>query len=158
VTTCRACLVDKQQRDFYRRSSGRLFSDCKACVSVKRKRRYEAEPETLKARAQQRARTPYGLFYTQLRNAMARGIDWDLTFDEWMEIWQASGKFAERGLRAGQYVMARNGDTGPYAVGNVKIITTEANIAERGCHSSSIKNFPEKGFTNACEFFVKGPE
>ncbi|WP_018322556.1 hypothetical protein [Bradyrhizobium sp. WSM2793] len=63
-------------------------------------------------------------------NAKDRGIGFQLTFSQWLEIWIASGKVRKRGCRRGQYVMARYGDRGPYAIGNVKIISASENIAE----------------------------
>lgn len=55
-------------------------------------------------------KTPLARFKQQRWRALARGIEWELTFDEWLSIWTASGHFAERGKRAGQYVMGRKGD------------------------------------------------
>lgn len=63
--------------------------------------------------------------------AERRDIPFLLTFKEWFKIWESSGHKNKRGCRKGQYVMARFGDTGPYAVGNVRICTTEENHAER---------------------------
>lgn len=74
--------------------------------------------------------TPEGKFTQQMHQAKQRGIEWLLTFEQWWAIWQQSGKWESRGKRAGQYVMAREADTGPYAVGNVKIITFSENIKE----------------------------
>jgi len=62
-------------------------------------------------------------------SARHRGIAWNLTFEEWWAIWQPH--WALRGKRRNQLVMARLGDTGPYAVGNVKIITARENRLER---------------------------
>lgn len=64
-------------------------------------------------------------------NAKMKGIGFELSFEQWLEIWKASGHLAERGRRRGQYVMARLGDRGPYAIDNVKIISHEQNIKER---------------------------
>jgi hypothetical protein len=71
-------------------------------------------------------KSPRGLFNRQKMNAAHRGIEFLLTFEEWMRVW--TGKLPSRG-RSG-YVMARIGDSGPYAVGNVKIITTQENCKE----------------------------
>jgi hypothetical protein len=71
-------------------------------------------------------------FHQHRRNAACRGIDFELTFEEWFRFWDDSGHFHERGVKKGQYVMARYGDSGPYAIGNVKIIRHEENILERG--------------------------
>jgi hypothetical protein len=53
------------------------------------------------------------------------------TFDEWLAFWKASGKLHLRGLGRGKYVMARNGDRGPYAPDNVRIILFEDNMKEK---------------------------
>ena len=69
--------------------------------------------------------------YTRQKGrAKERGIPFLLTLEEWLSIWESSGHLGERGVGKGQYVMARNGDKGPYAVGNVKIITTGDNARE----------------------------
>lgn len=67
------------------------------------------------------------VFYQQKRNARRRGIEFHLTFDEWLSIWEESGHLAERGIRKGQYQMARIGDCGAYCVGNVSIMTSDSN-------------------------------
>lgn len=70
-------------------------------------------------------------FFNQRCASRARGIGWEMTFEEWWEVWQKSGKWTERGRGHGKYQMARFGDSGPYNVANVKIITSDANLAER---------------------------
>lgn len=57
-------------------------------------------------------------------------IEFLLTYKEWLKIWLDSGHLSERGRKKGQYCMARNGDTGPHAIGNVRIVTTEENHEE----------------------------
>lgn len=79
-----------------------------------------------------RPKTPWLLQYSQhQRNAQMDGKPFHLSFEEWLSIWVASGHLHERGFRRGQYVMARFGDVGAYEVGNVRIITAEANCRER---------------------------
>jgi hypothetical protein len=56
-----------------------------------------------------------------------RGIPFELTFKQWLKIWQDSGHLHERGHRQGQYVMARFFGRGSYKIGNVRIIPTEDN-------------------------------
>lgn len=70
-------------------------------------------------------------FFDQRNAAKWRGIEWEMTFEEWWEVWQKSGKWIERGRGHGKYQMARFGDSRPYTVANVKIITSDANLAER---------------------------
>lgn len=70
--------------------------------------------------------------YTRQRqNAATRGIGWELTFAQWWEIWEASGKWGMRGRELGGWVMGRHGDVGPYAVGNVVICSHSDNARER---------------------------
>lgn len=75
--------------------------------------------------------SPRQKYNHQKADAKHRGIGFDLTFEEWWDIWQASGRWYERGNVPGKYVMARNGDVGPYAVGNVRIALVEDNRAEQ---------------------------
>jgi hypothetical protein len=69
--------------------------------------------------------TTWGKYAQHRRDSRGRGIAFELTFDQWLKIW--GRKLAKRGPLKGQYVMARFGDKGPYAVGNVQIITSEQN-------------------------------
>jgi hypothetical protein len=71
------------------------------------------------------------VYSVQRGHARYRGIPFVLTFDEWKAIWEESGHLSERGRNRDQYVMARIGDRGPYAVGNVKIITFVENVSEQ---------------------------
>jgi hypothetical protein len=70
-------------------------------------------------------------FWSQRTKAKHRGIEFNLTFEEWWDIWQKSGKWEERGCRKGQYVMSRKNDIGPYEVENVFIQTCTQNCLER---------------------------
>ena len=70
-------------------------------------------------------------FQMQKCAARTRKIVWAITFEEWWGVWQKSGKYAERGRGRGKYQMSRVGDVGPYSVENVRIITSDANLAER---------------------------
>ena len=67
----------------------------------------------------------------QRARARKRGIDFLLTFEEWFKVWDDSGHLHERGRLKHQYCMARVGDVGAYAVGNVKIITMGENGKEQ---------------------------
>lgn len=69
-------------------------------------------------------------FHEHKHSAAQRGIAFLLTFEEWLKIWEDSGHLAQRGNRKGCYQMARYGDKGPYAVGNVRIISLHENVIE----------------------------
>lgn len=70
-------------------------------------------------------------FASQKACAKRRRIGFELTFDEWLAMWESSGKLKQRGCKKGQYVMARFGDKGDYEIGNVKIILHSENTKER---------------------------
>jgi len=74
--------------------------------------------------------TPHGKFKAQRDRAAFRGIPWELTFEQWWGIWEASGKWEKRGKTKGCYVMARRGDQGAYSVGNVFICTHAQNVRD----------------------------
>ena len=94
--------------------------------------RYAANREKILAEvhAWREANPEAHAYSTHKHHAKLRNIPFLLTFDEWCTIWRESGKLAERGHCVGQYVMARTGDKGPYAVGNVRITTVSDNHAE----------------------------
>jgi hypothetical protein len=74
------------------------------------------------------ARHPHWRAYRDQRYAARRrGIAFKLTFEQWLSIWKTSRRLSQRGKQKNQYVMARPGDRGPYAVGNVKIVTINRN-------------------------------
>jgi len=87
-------------------------------------------PEELKAYNRQWFKTPLGRYHQHKGKALYRGIEFLLTFEEWWEIWQTSGKWEQRGRRRDQYVMARFGDQGAYEYGNVKICLVAENVGE----------------------------
>lgn len=68
-------------------------------------------------------------FITQKKSAQQRGTPFLLTLKEWWDIWQESGHWKDRGRGSG-YCMARWGDSGPYAIGNVRIILSSENSRE----------------------------
>lgn len=70
-------------------------------------------------------------FAVQKWRAARRGIKFLMTFEEWLEVWEQSGKLMLRGRGRGKYCMARFGDKGPYKVGNVEIITHEKNSTDQ---------------------------
>lgn len=73
--------------------------------------------------------------YTQQRGtARLRGIAWEFNLASWWKVWEESGKWELRGQGSGRYAMARYGDVGPYAPGNVKIITHNENSTECRTH------------------------
>lgn len=87
--------------------------------------RYSAEERLARSR-----------YKTQWNSANSRGVAWEITFEQWWEVWQASGHWAQRGRHKGGYVMSRAGDTGPYSPENVRITTNRENFIEAKSHAS----------------------
>ncbi len=79
---------------------------------------------------QKKILTDHEKFNLQRLRAAERGVVWNLEYWEWLQIWQDSGHFHERGNKKGLWVMGRNGDQGPYEFGNVKIIPFETNCSQ----------------------------
>ena len=69
-------------------------------------------------------------YHCHKSKAKQRGIPFELTFDEWWDIWQQSGKWEQRGCTTGGYVMSRHNDEGAYSMDNVFIQTKYANDTE----------------------------
>jgi len=65
----------------------------------------------------------------QKQNARRRNIPFLFTYEQWLEVW--GDKITQRGRGKGKYCMARNNDTGPYSIDNVKIIPFEENNREQ---------------------------
>lgn len=97
------------------------------------------------AEDEQRCRERYGIGYQdflaipdaarcayvrQRSNAAARFIGWEFNLSTWWAVWNASGRWDERGL----YVMARHGDQGPYSPENVRICNRAENSREARAH------------------------
>ena len=97
-------------------------------------------------------KTPKKRFQEQKDAAKQRGIGFNLSFDEWWNIWEQSGKYNQRGCRKGQYVMSRINDTGAYEVNNVFIQTCGGNNSD--AHKGRPK--PKSKFTK--QAYVWTPE
>ena len=74
----------------------------------------------------------YRQWRAQRNNAVQRGIVWQFTLPEWCSWWDEALKDGgERARRADQLVMARYGDVGPYAPGNVYPAAPKRNYRDR---------------------------
>ena len=86
---------------------------------------------------------PLKRYHQHAAHAGERGIEFELTFEEWWAIWEP--RYAERGPRRGQFVMCRQRDTGPYAADNVRIDTVSGNAGE----AKQVRRFERQGNTDA---------
>ncbi len=101
---------------------------------------------------------PLAQYRNQKHYAARRRISFLLTFKEWWNVWQKSGCYDERGIRADQYCMARGTvkqpDTGCYKIGNVRIITNDQNRIEQD-NSFLIGNQHALGFKHTKKWRAK---
>lgn len=72
--------------------------------------------------------SPRDRYHQHKASAKKRGIEFDLTFDEWWEIWSAH--FEKRGVGSGDMQMCRTRDEDAYRLGNVRIDTGLSNRKE----------------------------
>jgi hypothetical protein len=63
-----------------------------------------------------------GQFSRQKANAISRGVNWELSFDDWYRIWEDSGKYHERGRLTGQYALVRKNPDVSFNLNNIHII------------------------------------
>lgn len=66
----------------------------------------------------------------QVLNAERRGIAFEMSPDEWWAWWQQDGRWQRRGYGKDKLVMARIGDAGPYAIGNIYCTTHTENLRD----------------------------
>jgi hypothetical protein len=98
----------------------------------------------------------------QKYRATNRGIQFNLTFEQWYDIWDQSGKWEQRGCKKDNYVMSRIGDTGAYDVGNVfvQLHTSNARDGQLGKKLSSthIQTIKQTMLGNKNGSFKRSPE
>lgn len=73
-----------------------------------------------------RRSTPEGKYKAHKEQAAQRGIPFELTFQEWWELWEPHWQETLQG----KICMCRNQDKGGYTLGNVRIDTWQNNIRE----------------------------
>lgn len=81
-------------------------------------------PEILELRPGEQA------FNMQRYGAQARGIVWELTYEEWWNWWQIDNRWTNRGAGPEQLVMCRKGDVGPYSLDNIYCTTQVQNTRD----------------------------
>ena len=68
----------------------------------------------------------------QKNQAQWREEGWDIAFDAWCDLWNASGQWLNRGRERGCYCMSRLDWSLPWTADNVAIITREAHAKMQG--------------------------
>jgi len=74
---------------------------------------------------------PKKVYDDHKRHALDRGIGWQISYEDWLELWLNSNKWTQRGKTKGKYQMCRYGDTGAYNIKNCYIGSVEQNQEDR---------------------------
>lgn len=70
-----------------------------------------------------------------------QGIEFLLTFEEWVSLVEAAGlKSSDLGYSGRKYVLGRYGDVGPYSLTNSRFITAQQNNIERGVSDKMVRH------------------
>lgn len=84
--------------------------------------------------------------------AKQRNISFELSYNEWIDIWIKSGKYHLRGAGHGKYCMSRINDVGPYSVVNVFIQPHAKNVSDaqigRKKSTEQIKHWRQSWYKN----------
>ena len=72
---------------------------------------------------------PRTRFSQHRASAKARGIEFNLTFEQWWQLWEPH--WEKRGQKSHEMCMCRKADIGAYEVGNVRIATNKENQQEK---------------------------
>jgi hypothetical protein len=85
-----------------------------------RQRLYRARPNAWITGPDPETHIKYRAFIQQRNQANFRNEDWQLTFDQWCDIW--GDRYAQRGRRRGQLCLTRCDYELPWTVDNVEIM------------------------------------
>lgn len=88
----------------------------------------QAAKDKLRSNQKLYAESPRGKWTLQKFHAKKRGIAFLLTYEEWFNVWELSGKYHLRGKSPDSYCMGRVNDSGAYEVGNVEIVKVSNNL------------------------------
>jgi len=134
MKTCSKCGVEKELSAFEFRNSVNCYRGaCRQCSKPARN-----------AGAARRRATLLGKYKAQRINAERRGLNFVLSYEEWLGIWVDSGKLEQRGRGSQKYCMCRFNDEGPYQVGNVFIGTGGENVRDGNLGKEMPKEVREK--------------
>lgn len=143
VKACSLCHVVRALVEFgIRKSSldGRNGA-CRDCCNERTRSRIKAETadareDRLAVKRLYRREHPKRVAFERQRwLAGERGIEWDITEEEFIEWWGES--FARRGRGADDFVMARYGDRKGYTLDNIHLISASQNSRDAIAYISS---------------------
>ena len=77
-----------------------------------------------------------GIYIQHKAQCGQRGIGFELTFEEWLDVWTRSGLIKERGRTRNGAVMGRKDKTGAFTTANVEITRAWKNMSNRDFSSN----------------------
>jgi HNH endonuclease len=81
-------------------------------------------------------------YYRQRDTAKKRGVSFDMSYEDWLDVWVSSGHLNKRGRGKGKYCMMRLNDKGAYTKNNVTIGLFEDNTRESKSRNTT-RNYPK---------------
>lgn len=87
----------------------------------RRQKWIERKQQQAQAREQYR-KSPTAKFVRAQAAARRRGVPWELTFNQWLNLWEDSGHCNADGPNTTQYRLVRFNDTGAFRMGNAVVI------------------------------------
>lgn len=131
---CKKCGVTKELTAFeFRKHDNCYRGSCKECSNLAKSASLARRRTTLLCK-----------YKAQRVNAERRGLRFLLSYEEWLGIWEKSGKLEQRGRGSHKYCMCRYNDIGPYEVGNVFIGTGHENVRDGNLGKTMPKEVREK--------------
>lgn len=138
MPTCSKCKSDKQASDFYKRSErpGGVRYSCKACdrgyEEPKRSSPYKGNLPRKFRMAEWRKGyqdTPRAKYLSYRATAKCRGLEFTLTFEQFMEFWQKPCHYSGRAIKT--VGLDRVDNSVGYVYGNVVSCCEDVNRAKR---------------------------
>ena len=90
-----------------------------------KKKHYSENRDTLVDKKREYSKSLIGKYNAQRMHSKERGIEFNLSFDEWVWFW--NGNIDKRGTYADQLCMCRKDDKGAYEIGNIYLDTNSNN-------------------------------
>ena len=124
---CRGCGLDKMVSEYHKDkyASDGIKTRCKPCC-IKAVLSHQASNKDHYKKYRDTFKSSYN---RQKNTAKARGVGFNISFDQWLWFW--NGHWDKRGRVKEGLVMCRNKDTGPYELGNIYLDTLSNNMKYR---------------------------
>lgn len=109
--------------------------------------------QALRTYKDDRTHSMYRCFVQQRNQAVWRGEEWEMEFEEWKDLWDPH--FENRGRKKDNHGMTRIDINAPWAVGNVEVMKRVEILAKNSAMPDRVKNKRNYVRTPAGDFHCK---